>query len=43
LQQELEKWKNRVQMAERSKVKEMDELKNMMEAQRKSTVDREIR
>ena len=43
LQQEVERWKNRCQAVERRKSKDMDELKSLMENQRKSTVDREMR
>jgi uncharacterized protein YukE len=40
---EIEKWKNRYQAAEKSKAKELDDLRAMMESQRKSMIDREIR
>ena len=43
LQQEVERWKDRCQAVERRKSKDMDELKSLMENQRKSTVDREMR
>ena len=43
LLQEIEKWKARYQAAEKSKAKELEELRNMMESQRKSMIDREIR
>lgn len=43
LQQEIEKWKNRYQASERSKLKELEDLRNMMESQRKSMISREIR
>lgn len=43
LQQEVERWKNRCQAVERRKSKDMEELKSLMENQRKSTVDREMR
>lgn len=40
---EIDKWKTRYQAAEKSKSKELEELRNMMESQRKSMIDREIR
>ena len=43
VQQELEKWKNRFSALEISKNKELEDLKMMMESQRKSMIDREIR
>ena len=43
LMNEIEKWKNRYQATERSKSKELDDLRNLMESQRKSMIDREIR
>jgi predicted nucleic acid-binding Zn-ribbon protein len=43
LAQEIEKWKARYQAAEKSKAKELEDLRNMMESQRKSMIDREIR
>lgn len=43
LQAENEKWKNRYQAAEKSKLKELEDLRSMMESQRKSMIDREIR
>ena len=43
LLQEIEKWKARYQATERSKVKELEDLRSMMESQRKSMIDREIR
>lgn len=43
LLQELEKWKSRYQAGEKSKAKELEDLRSMMESQRKSMVDREIR
>lgn len=43
LLQEIEKWKNRYQASERSKLKELEDLRNMMESQRKSMISREIR
>ena len=43
LMQEIEKWKNRYQASEKSKSKELEELRNLMESQRKSMIDREIR
>lgn len=43
LSQELEKWKSRYQAVEKSKTKELEDLRNMMESQRKSMIDREIR
>ncbi len=41
--QEIEKWRARYQAGEKSKAKELEELRNMMESQRKSMIDREIR
>lgn len=43
LQAENDKWKNRYQAAEKSKLKELEDLRSMMESQRKSMIDREIR
>jgi predicted nucleic acid-binding Zn-ribbon protein len=43
LMQEIEKWKSRYQAAEKSKAKELEDLRNLMECQRKSMIDREIR
>ena len=43
LMQDIEKWKARYQAAEKSKMKELEDLRNLMECQRKSMVDREIR
>lgn len=43
LLQEIEKWRARYQAGEKSKAKELEELRNMMESQRKSMIDREIR
>ena len=43
LSQDLEKWKSRYQAVEKSKTKELEDLRNMMESQRKSMIDREIR
>lgn len=43
LAQEIEKWKSRYQAAEKSKAKELEDLRGMMESQRKSMIDREIR
>jgi conjugal transfer/entry exclusion protein len=43
LTQEIEKWKSRYQASEKSKAKELEDLRNMMESQRKSMIDREIR
>lgn len=43
LSQEIEKWKSRYQACEKSKAKELEDLRNMMECQRKSMIDREIR
>ena len=40
---EIEKWKNRYQATEKSKAKELEDLRAMMESQRKSMIDREIR
>ena len=41
--QEIEKWKSRYQASEKSKAKELEDLRNLMECQRKSMIDREIR
>ena len=43
LRQEIERWKVRYMAAEKSKAKELDDLRLMMESQRKSMFDREIR
>lgn len=43
LMQDIERWKVRYTAAEKSKAKELDELRMMMESQRKSMFDREIR
>lgn len=43
LTQEIEKWKVRYQASERSKNKELEDLRSMMQSQRKSMIDREIR
>ena len=43
LQMEIDKWKNRYQAAEKSKLKELEDLRAMMESQRKTMIDREIR
>jgi hypothetical protein len=43
LANEIEQWKNRYQATERSKAKELEDLRNLMESQRKSMIDREIR
>ena len=40
---EIDKWKTRYQAAERSKAKELEDLRNLMDNQRKSMIDREIR
>ena len=40
---EIQKWKNRYQATEKSKIKELEDLRSMMESQRKSMIDREIR
>lgn len=40
---DLEKWKNRCASIEKSKSKELQDLRAMLESQRKSMVDREIR
>lgn len=40
LAQEIEKWKSRYQASEKSKAKELEDLRNMMESQRKSMIDR---
>lgn len=41
--QEIDKWKARYQATERSKAKELEDLRNLMDCQRKSMIDREIR
>lgn len=43
LMSQIEKWKNRYQATEKSKIKELEDLRAMMESQRKSMIDREIR
>jgi chromosome segregation ATPase len=43
LSADIDKWRNRYQAAERSKLKELEDLRAMMESQRKSMIDREIR
>jgi predicted nucleic acid-binding Zn-ribbon protein len=43
LLQEIERWKARYMAAEKSKAKELDDLRLMMESQRKSMLDREMR
>lgn len=43
LSMEIEKWKNRYQATEKSKAKQLEDLRNLMESQRKSMIDREIR
>lgn len=43
LLQEIDKWKTRYQASEKSKAKELEELRNLMDSQRKSMIDREIR
>lgn len=43
LLQEIERWKARYMAAEKSKTKELDDLRLMMESQRKSMLDREMR
>lgn len=43
LLQEIDRWKFRYMSAEKSKAKELDDLRLMMESQRKSMLDREIR
>lgn len=40
LLQEIEKWKSRYQASEKSKTKELEDLRSMMESQRKSMIDR---
>ncbi len=40
---EIEKWKSRYMAAERSRAKELEDLRNIMENQRKSMIDREIK
>lgn len=43
LLQEIERWRARYMAAEKSKAKELDDLRLMMESQRKSMLDREMR
>lgn len=43
LMQDIERWKARYMAAERSKDKELEDLRQMLESQRKSMIDREIR
>ena len=43
LAQDIERWKSRYMAGEKSKAKELDDLRMMMESQRKSVVDREMR
>lgn len=43
LMAEIQRWKVRYMAAEKSKAKELDDLRMMMESQRKSMFDREIR
>jgi predicted nucleic acid-binding Zn-ribbon protein len=43
LLQEIDRWKARYMAAEKSKAKELDDLRLMMESQRKSMLDREMR
>ena len=43
LQMELDTWKARYSACERSKTKELDDLRQMMDSQRKSVIDRDIR
>ena len=40
---EAEKWKNRYNASEKSKIKEVEDMRIMMESQRKSMIDRELR
>ena len=40
---EIERWKARYMASEKSKTKELDDLRMMMESQRKSMLDREMR
>lgn len=40
---QIERWKSRYMASEKSKQKELDELRLMMESQRKSMLDREMR
>ena len=43
LMADIEKWKSRYQAGEKSKLKELEDLRALMDSQRKSMVDREIR
>lgn len=43
LMNEIERWKARYMASEKSKAKELDDLRLMMESQRKSMLDREMR
>ena len=43
LVQDIERWKSRYMASEKSKAQELEDLRQMMESQRKSVVDREIR
>ena len=43
LEEEVEKWRVRYSALETSKNREMDDMRMMLESQRKSMVDREIR
>ena len=43
LTNEIERWKSRYMASEKSKQKELDDLRLMMESQRKSMLDREMR
>ena len=43
LAQEIDKWKVRHQATEKGKEKELSDLKSMMDSQRKSMVNREMR
>ena len=40
LMSQIEKWKNRYQATQKSKIKELEDLRAMMESQRKSMIDR---
>lgn len=40
---EVDKWRNRYQASEKSKIKEVEDMRIMMESQRKSMIDRELR
>ena len=43
LEDDIERWRARYMALESSKAREMDDMKTMMENQRKSVIDREIK